>query len=203
MITSVTQERSRLAVWIVKHASKALLSPFFKINIRGTHNIPEKGSFVLLPKHQRWEDIPLIAISIKRPLYYVAKQELFNNSISKRLITMLGGLSLNRQNPARSRGTYSTVLQKLAKEEGVVIFPEGTYFKDRMGPGQIGLIRLVFSNINTLFIPAGIQYTHGKGRVKVQISIGEPVKADNFGSVEELFNFAMHEIADLSGCRGS
>ena len=92
MPTSIFPERNSLAVSIVKLTSRAVLSRFFKINIRGIENIPANKSFVLLPKHQRWEDIPLIAISIERPLYFVAKQELFNNFLSKRLIAMLGGL---------------------------------------------------------------------------------------------------------------
>lgn len=99
MTTSVIPERNRLAVSIVKLASRAVLSPFFKINVRGIDNIPEKESFVLLTKHQRWEDIPLIAISIKRPLYFIAKKELFDSGFSKRFFAMLGGLPLDRNSP--------------------------------------------------------------------------------------------------------
>ncbi|MGD9159322.1 MAG: hypothetical protein PVG39_12995 [Desulfobacteraceae bacterium] len=63
MTASVIPERNRLAVSTVKLTSGTILSPFFKIDIRGIDNIPEKESFVLLPGHQRREDIPLIAIS--------------------------------------------------------------------------------------------------------------------------------------------
>ena len=199
MTASVIPERNRLAVNTVKLISKAVLSPFFKSNIRGINNIPQKGSFVLLPKHNRWEDIPLIAISVQRPLYFVAKQELFNNSISRKLFAMLGGLPLDRSRPVRSRDTLMRVMQKINDGEGVVIFPEGTYYKNHIGPGHAGLIKMVHSNINTVFIPVGIKYAGTRLRKTIRIIFGNPVKNDYFKKPEELFAFIMKEIAGLSG----
>lgn len=199
MTGSVIPERNRLAVNIVKFASRAILSHFFKINVRGLDNIPERESFVILPKHQRWEDIPLIAISINRPLYYVAKQELFSNRLSKKLIAMLGGLPLDRDRPNRSRFTFSKVVQKLEEKEGIVIFPEGTYYKNHMGPGHSGFIRMIYSNINTLYIPLGICYYKERKKAKVRLTFGEPVKAEEFRDAGELFSYVMNSIAELSG----
>ena len=199
MRISVIPERNKLAVSFVRLASKAFLSPFFKTDVRGTCNIPQKGSFVLLPKHQRWEDIPLLGMSVKRPLYYVAKKELFDNFFSKRFIAVLGGLPIDRSRPARSRYTLACILRKLEDGEGMVVFPEGTYFKDRMGPGHTGLIRMIHSSINTLFIPAGVRYSHEKYRTSVHISFGEPIEGNNHKDVRELFNFIMTGILKLSG----
>jgi len=201
MKTSVIPERNRLAVSIVKLASRAILSPFFKIKVRGIDNIPEREAFVLLPKHQRWEDIPLVAISIERSLYFVAKQELFDNFLSKRFIAMLGGLPLDRNKPNRSRYTFSKVLQKLEQKEGIVVFPEGTYYKNRMGPGHTGFIRMIYSNVNTLYIPAGISYYNERNRAKVRITFGEAVKGEQFRDAGELFSYVMSEIAELSGLK--
>ncbi len=202
MTASVLPERNRLAVSLVKVISKAVLSPFFKLNIRGIENIPEKGSFVLLPKHSRWEDIPLISISVKRSLFFVAKQELFNSFISRKCIAMLGGLPLDRSRPVRSRDTLVSVLQKLKEGDGVVVFPEGTYYNNKVGPGHAGLIKMFYSNTDTLFIPAGIKYTEGRVRKTVSIIFGNPVKSDYFKNSEELFVYTMKEIAGLSGLAG-
>ena len=201
MEESVIGERSRLAVSIVKLASRIFLSPFFKINVRGTDNIPEKGSFVLLPKHQRWEDIPLIAISIERPLYFVAKQELFESFFSKRFIASLGGLPINRLQPARSRYTFANVIKKLGEGEGLVIFPEGTYFRNRMGPGYSGFIRMIHSNIDTIFIPVGIRYSNNNIKKTVSIVFGNRVNNTDFINSEELLAYVMNEIAGLSGIK--
>ena len=200
MTTSMIPERNDLAVRIVKLAARAFLSFFFKINIRGSENIPKTGSFVLLPKHQRWEDIPLIAISAKRPLYFVAKQELFDNFFSKQFIAMLGGLPLDRRRPVRSRSTYLELFKKLSEGEGIVVFPEGTFYKNRVGPGHSGLIRMLFSNSDTLFIPVGIKYKYNKFRADARITIGASVRGADFINVKDLLSYVMTQIAFLSDC---
>ena len=65
--------------------------------------MPEKGPFILLPKHQRWEDIPIIDLALQKPLYYIAKYELFNNVLFRWFITSAGGIPLNRERPMESR----------------------------------------------------------------------------------------------------
>jgi 1-acyl-sn-glycerol-3-phosphate acyltransferase len=203
MAASVILERNLLIAGIVKLAAKAFLSPFFKVNVRGTENIPQKEAFVLLPRHQRWHDIPLIAISIKRPLYYIAKQELFDNFILKRFIALVGGLPLDRKRPSRNRETYSVLLQKLSSGEGVVLFPEGTYYKNQIGKGHPGLIRYIYENIDTLFIPVGIEYRKQKYRTDVMITIGKALKGADFNDSQALFASIMSQIAKLSGFKNS
>lgn len=192
-------ERNLPAVKSVRSAARVLFYPFFNIHTSGTQNIPAGGPFVILPKHQRWEDIPIIAISTGLPLYYVAKQELFNNIFSRIIISMLGGLPVNRKQPARSRNTYAKIIEKLSDNEGLVIFPEGTYYKNRMGPGRTGLVRMIHSNMDTLFIPAGINYHRENIRTNVFVSFGEPIRGNGYKNSGELLNSIMEEITRLSG----
>ncbi len=199
LMTSSTSERSPFAVGLIRFASRVALCPFFNIQIAGLQNIPGKGSFILLPKHQRWEDTPILAITIKRPLYYIAKIELFNNPISGWFISSIGGIPLNRRRPTRSRHSFGAMLRLLEKGEGIVIFPEGTYFKERMGPGHSGLIRMIFSHLDTNFLPVGIRYIKGRGRILVKLSIGKSVRNESYGDAQEITDYIMKEIARLSG----
>ena len=192
-------ERNLPSVKSVRLAARVLFYPFFNIHTSGTQNIPAGDPFVLLPKHQRWEDIPIIAIATGMPLYYVAKQELFNNIFSRIIISMLGGLPVNRKKPARSRDTYSKIIDKLTENEGIVIFPEGTYYKNRMGSGRIGLVRMIHSNMDTLFIPTGINYHRGNIRTNVLVSFGEPIRGKDYENSGELLDSIMEDIARLSG----
>lgn len=203
MTAPVILERNLFVAGIVRLAAKAFLSPIFRLSVSGANNIPQKGAFVLLPRHQRWEDIPLIAISIKRYLYYIAKQELFDNFISKRFIAMMGGIPLDRKRPARNRETYSLLLQKISSGEGVVVFPEGTYYKDKIGHGHPGLIRYIHENIDTLFIPAGIEYIRQRYRTDVRINIGSALKGADFKDSQALFAMIMGQISKLSGFRNN
>jgi 1-acyl-sn-glycerol-3-phosphate acyltransferase len=192
-------ERRRILLDIIKVAAGFSFYPFFKIQVAGLENIPQRGPFILLPKHQRWEDIPILGISIKRPLYYIAKHELFKNYLSRWFISSLGGLPLDRRYPSKSRGSLETMIGLLRKGEGVVIFPEGTYSRGKMGSGHIGLIRMVFSRFSIPFIPVGIRYSIKAWRTQVKILIGMPVYVDPARGVNDLYDNIMKEIARLSG----
>jgi 1-acyl-sn-glycerol-3-phosphate acyltransferase len=41
---------------------RVLLTPLFRIEIEGLKNLPRDSAFILLSKHQRWEDIPLLSL---------------------------------------------------------------------------------------------------------------------------------------------
>ena len=82
-MTPLVRERNHSVFWITRIMAKLLLSPFFQIETGGIEHLPKKSAFILLPKHQRWEDIPLLGVVTPRPLYYIAKYELFMNPVSK------------------------------------------------------------------------------------------------------------------------
>ena len=98
------------------------MSPFFRLETDGIENLPQKSAFILLAKHQRWEDIPLLSLATPIPLYYVAKYDLFKNPISNWFLRSLGGIPLNRQRPLESRRSLQAIIGFLKKGEGVVVF---------------------------------------------------------------------------------
>jgi len=179
--------------------ARLCLSPFFQIRTEGLSHLPLKGAFILLPKHQRWEDIPLLTLAIPRPLYYVAKHELFLNPLSCWYISSLGGIPLNRLRPLESRQSIRVMIEALKKEEGLVVFPEGTYYRRRVGPGRRGLIKMIRSRVEAPFIPVGIEYSARRGRTLVQIRLGEPLADDQVADERDIFALVMEKIAGLSG----
>lgn len=193
------RRRKDWAVRTARIVSRIVLAPFFSLEIEGAENLPRRNAFVLLPKHQRWEDIPLVGLAASRPLYYVAKYELFRDPVSSCFLKSLGGISLNRKNPLKSRHSLSYVIELLRKGEGVVVFPEGTYYRNTMGPGHPGMIRLILSRLDLPFIPTGISYSGERYRTAVRIKFGNPVYADSGVSINEFLNRMMNEIARLSG----
>ena len=185
--------------FIIKAAARIFLAPFFEIQVEGQENIPKGGSFILLPKHQRWEDIPLLGLASPVPLYYVAKNELFLNPLSSWFMGSLGGIPLERRRPMASRSSIKTVVGLVKKGAGVVVFPEGTYYRNCVGSGQVGLIRLIHSQIEVPFIPVGIRYV-GKGvRKQVEIKFGKTMSWESSAEPEDFLALAMKEIRVLSG----
>jgi len=188
-----------LVYFIIKAAARIFLAPFFEIRVIGQENLPERGAFILLPKHQRWEDIPLLGLASPVPLYYVAKNELFLNRLSNWLMRSLGGIPLDRRRPMGSRSSIKTVVGLLKEGAGVVVFPEGTYYRNCVGSGHVGLIRLIHSRIEVPFVPVGIRYS-GKGvRKRVEIKFGKTVSWESSTEPEEFLASAMKEIRVLSG----
>lgn len=177
-----------------------LLVPFFRIEVAGLENLPRDRAFILLSKHRRWEDIPLLGLATPRPLYYIAKYELFKNALGNRFFRALGGIPLNRQRPLESRRFLQAMIGLLEKGEGVVIFPEGTYYRNEMGPGQTGMIKFVLSRLKLAFIPVGINYTARRGphRIRVSIHFGTAFHPDPASPAESFVNRVMKEIAVLS-----
>lgn len=186
------------AVRITKIAGRIVLSPFFRLKIDGKENIPRKSAFVLLPKHQRWEDIPLIGLASSRPLYYIAKFELFRNPIISFFLRSLGGIPLNRQRPMESRDSLNAAIALLRRGEGIVIFPEGTYCMNKMGAGHLGMIRLILSRLSLPFIPVGVKYSRKGCRTLVNIKFGKAIYVDTDVSASAILDLVMREIARLS-----
>jgi 1-acyl-sn-glycerol-3-phosphate acyltransferase len=189
----------RLPVYnLVKKISALALLPFFRLQVIGHDNIPEKGPFLLLPKHQCWEDIPLLAMAIERPLYFIAKYELFRNPLSRLLLSSLGGLPLNRLRTSESIQTVKKVFELLKKGEAVVVFPEGTYHKQRMGKGHKGLIRMILSRSVAPLVPLGVNYSKEGHRIHARIEIGRPVLLESSCGINKGLDLAFMEIARLS-----
>ena len=184
---------------ITKIIAKCYLAPFFRMVVSGLENLPAETAFILLPKHQRWEDIPLLALATPRRLYYVAKHELFKNPLGSWFVTSLGGIPLNRKRPFESRRFLTATIDFLEKGEGVVVFPEGTYFNNVMGPGQAGMVRFILTRLSLPFIPVGIIYTRQNRRFLVRINFGKKFHVAAGVSVNTFIDDMMDEIAELSG----
>ncbi len=184
-------------------ATKALIritfSPFYLLETRGSEYLPRGEAFLMLSKHQCWQDIPLISVATPRPLYYVAKHELFENPLISRLLKFQGGIPLNRQKPLKSRDAIRAVIHFLKEGEGVVVFPEGTYYPGRMGPGKGGILKLIISRLRLPLIPVGFRYRKEGLRTRVTVSFGEPVYHGKQTSSDETLGQVMEAIAGLSG----
>lgn len=183
---------------MVKAVSRLSLFPFFDLQAEGSERLRQKRRFVLLPKHQRWEDIPLLSLASPRPLYYVAKKELFEHGPAAWFLRSLGGIPLDRRRPLKSRSSLREIIDHLKGGEGVVVFPEGTYHPNRIGPAHAGLVRYVRSQIRVPFIPVGISYGEGRLRRKVSVRFGNSFYGEGFQSVGEFLEYIMGAVADLS-----
>jgi glycerol-3-phosphate dehydrogenase (NAD(P)+) len=116
---------------------RAVLQPFFHIYFRlsriGREHIPAEGPVIIASNHRSFVDPFVIGVMARRPMYYVAKQELFfYNRVLAWLLSALGAFPVDRG--AGDQEMIETARSILARGDIVLMFPEGT----RTRPGSLG-----------------------------------------------------------------
>jgi 1-acyl-sn-glycerol-3-phosphate acyltransferase len=113
-----------------------MLIPFFLVYFRlrriGSEHIPADGPVIIAANHRSFLDPFVIGTMAKRPMYYVAKKELFKRRWQAWILNALGAFPVDRG--ASDEESVKTSKEILARGDIVLIFPEGT----RIRPGALG-----------------------------------------------------------------
>jgi 1-acyl-sn-glycerol-3-phosphate acyltransferase len=121
-----------LVYWIVR----GVLQPFFHVYFRmvriGREHIPASGPVIIAANHRSFLDPFVIGTMARRPMYYVAKKELFRHRLQGWLLNALGAFPVNRG--GQDEEMVETAKAILRRGDIVLIFPEGT----RTRPGSLG-----------------------------------------------------------------
>ena len=182
-----------------------VFSIFYRIETEMKTTLPDQGPMIILPKHQYWTDIPIVSLAFKPLLYFVAKKELFEFPLIRNYLFLLGGLPVDRKQSIRTLDSFKTLIALLRTGEKIVIFPEGTYFRQGVGLGKSRLLQMILRFQSELgypipFIPVGIRYGERSGwRRRVEVCIGSPLFAEKESDAIPLTHRAMEEISRL--CR--
>jgi glycerol-3-phosphate dehydrogenase (NAD(P)+) len=130
------EHRANLLVYAIV---RLLFEPFFYIYFRyrriGREHIPKQGPVIIAANHRSFLDPFVIATMARRPMYYVAKAEIFEIPIVGRLVSALGGFPVRRG--AGDQDMIETAKAILARGDILLMFPEGT----RTRPGSLGTPR--------------------------------------------------------------
>ena len=115
---------------------RAMLVPFFLVYLRmqrvGREHLPRSGPLLLASNHRSFLDPFVIGTLVRRPVYYMAKRELFEKRWQAWILNALGAFPVDRG--AGDRDAMETARAILARGDCVVVFPEGT----RVRPGPLG-----------------------------------------------------------------
>ena len=110
--------------WVLR----ALLVPFFLIYFRleriGREHLPKEGPLLLASNHRSFLDPFVIGTMVKRPVYYMAKRELFEKRWQAWILNALGAFPVDRG--AGDGDAMATARTILERGDCVVVFPEGT-----------------------------------------------------------------------------
>jgi 1-acyl-sn-glycerol-3-phosphate acyltransferase len=126
---------------------RALFVPTFLIYFRmrriGREHLPKEGPLLLASNHRSFLDPFVIGTLTRRPVYYMAKRELFERRWQAWILNGLGAFPIDRG--AGDSDAMETARAILARGDCVVVFPEGTRVRSgplgrpRRGVGRLAL----------------------------------------------------------------
>ena len=147
--------------------------------VEGRENVPQDGPLIVVSNHLSNLDPPMLAASIPRRLYFMAKRGIFHDPLVSAFLKSWGAFPLNRDGADISAIRWS--LQTLERGGGLAIFPEGTRSPKGI-KNPIPGVALIARKSGAPILPVGITGTESVGapwqiafpRGKFKVNIGSP-----------------------------
>ena len=144
---------------VVKSIAAGLLSLIFHFRAIGAENVPRQGPFLVAANHVSFLDPVAVAAGLWRPVYFMAKAELFQVPLLGTLIRALNAYPLERAGADVRALRHGLALLKAGR--ALLVFPEGTRgVEGILRPGKPGVAMLATAS-QAPVIPA---YVRGTGR---------------------------------------
>ncbi len=115
--------------------------PFWQLRVFNRHYEPTTGSALYICNHQSYLDPAIMCLSLKRPMNFMAREELFRVPIFGAWIASVKAFPVKRG--SADVGALKEALRRLRAGGQLVVFPEGTRTRDgTIGPFAPGVSML-------------------------------------------------------------
>lgn len=162
----------------VRYAVILAYKLFYDFKIEGKENVPKEEGFIIASNHRSYADPVLLTMPVRKPVTYMAKEELFKNKLFGAFITALGAFPVKRG--AGDMKVIDDCVDILNSGRNVVIFPEGTRSKEnKVGKGKTG-VAMIAARSGANVLPMGICFEGEKlhFRSKLTLRIGKLIRAE-------------------------
>ena len=167
---------------IIEFIFKCYYIVVHRMKVEGRENIPKDEPLIFCANHKSFLDPPLIKITAKRHMYFLAKIELAKNPILKFLGWVFEVMYV--KNDEKDINAIKGSLKHLKKGDCIALFPEGT--RNGLAKGQKVRDGAAFFAIRggAKVIPIGIS---GKMKpfTKLTIRYGKPLDYSSYKKAED------------------
>jgi 1-acyl-sn-glycerol-3-phosphate acyltransferase len=186
-----------------------VLQVYFRGRIYGAEQVPQQGPLVVVANHASDFDPPILSSCVRRPVSYMAKEELFRVPLLSQAIRAYGAYPVKRGSADRS--ALREALKQLDNGWAVGVFLQGTRTVDgRIPEPKLGAA-LIAAKAQAPLLPVSLWGTHRilpKGAkfpraLPVTVRIGQPIapplsteKAD-LQAVTQACTDSIHQMHDL------
>lgn len=184
---------------IVRTAIRIYFVVVYRVKVIGTENIPKdkRQPLIYCGNHRTYKDPPLIVVTAKRHVRFLAKEELRKNPFLAFLGVVFDGIYVKRD--SKDVTALKTTLKALKNGESIALFPEGT--RNGMEKGQKAKDGAAFFAVRTgaKVIPVGISGGE-KPFKKMTIKYGEPMdfSGRSKDELDEITDEIMEKIVELT-----
>ena len=132
-LSAENRNREPFASLVLYHLFKwSVVSPvlhtYFRVKIYGAEIVPQSGPIVVVSNHASYFDPPIVSCSVRRPVSFMAKEELFKIPLFKQAIELYGAYPVKRN--AADRGAIASAVSSLKQGWATGIFLQGTRTPD-------------------------------------------------------------------------
>ena len=191
------REREPLASLVLYHLFKwSVVSPilhtYFRGRIHDSQKVPQSGPLVVVSNHASYFDPLIVACGLRRPVAFMAKEELFKVPVLKQGIELYGAYPVNRSSADRS--AIRAAVNALKEGWAAGIFLQGTRTPDgRISAPKLGAA-MIAAKAKAPLLPVSLWGTDkilSKGSsipkpLPVTVRIGELIEAPNSTKRQEL-----------------
>ena len=158
--------------WIVRGAIYIWCKIYYRAEINGLENIPKEGPIIFCGNHRTYLDPPLMVVTAKRDMRFLAKEELYKNKFLSFLGWVFEAIPVKRDE--KDITAIKESLKALKNGQCIALFPEGT--RNGMEKGEKAKDGVAFFAVRSgaKVVPCGIK-GGTKENKKVTITYGKPL----------------------------
>lgn len=186
---------------IVKGAIYLWCKIYYRVEIKGLENIPKDEPLIFCGNHRTYLDPPLIVVTAKRDMRFLAKEELAKNPFLNFLGKVFEAILVKRDE--KDVTAIKESLKALKNGQCIALFPEGT--RNGLEKGEKVKDGVAFFAVRSgaKVLPCGIKGGTKEHR-QVTITYGKPLDYSQYkGSrdkevLEKITNEIMETIMELT-----